>query len=337
MKIERNDPCPCGSGKKYKKCCLLTEQAVPFQEHVDDVFAETRAEIQELLQGRDFDSLDEANEVLSAHFNNKNTTVNDDFSGISPEQMSELLYHPFDSPDCLRFVWSFEKDCQSPIMTLFSLLVEAIGEDGLKPTAKGNLPQKFCREAALRYWGEELHKELTRYGKINKEDDFLDLHITRLVAELAGLIRKYRGKFILSGECRRILKQQGIMGIYPLLFKSFVQNYNWAYADGYEELPFIQHSFAYTLYLLQRFTAQWQPQSFLEEKFIQAFPMLLEEFPSSNYFTSQQRLGSCYALRAIHRFAAFWGLVELEKVDKNKYLSTYRIRKLPLLDTLVSF
>ena len=23
MNIGRNDPCPCGSGKKYKKCCLL--------------------------------------------------------------------------------------------------------------------------------------------------------------------------------------------------------------------------------------------------------------------------------------------------------------------------
>lgn len=22
MKPGRNDPCPCGSGKKYKKCCL---------------------------------------------------------------------------------------------------------------------------------------------------------------------------------------------------------------------------------------------------------------------------------------------------------------------------
>ena len=22
IKIGRNDPCPCGSGKKYKKCCL---------------------------------------------------------------------------------------------------------------------------------------------------------------------------------------------------------------------------------------------------------------------------------------------------------------------------
>src|SRR3990167_8224280 len=23
MSVGRNDPCPCGSGKKYKKCCLL--------------------------------------------------------------------------------------------------------------------------------------------------------------------------------------------------------------------------------------------------------------------------------------------------------------------------
>ena len=22
--VGRNDPCPCGSGKKYKRCCLLT-------------------------------------------------------------------------------------------------------------------------------------------------------------------------------------------------------------------------------------------------------------------------------------------------------------------------
>lgn len=25
MEINRNDPCPCGSGKKYKKCCLETK------------------------------------------------------------------------------------------------------------------------------------------------------------------------------------------------------------------------------------------------------------------------------------------------------------------------
>ena len=26
MKIGRNAPCPCGSGKKYKKCCLNNDQ-----------------------------------------------------------------------------------------------------------------------------------------------------------------------------------------------------------------------------------------------------------------------------------------------------------------------
>lgn len=29
MKPGRNDPCPCGSGKKYKQCCLKTEQVQP--------------------------------------------------------------------------------------------------------------------------------------------------------------------------------------------------------------------------------------------------------------------------------------------------------------------
>jgi len=26
-KIGRNDPCPCGSGKKYKRCCLASDEA----------------------------------------------------------------------------------------------------------------------------------------------------------------------------------------------------------------------------------------------------------------------------------------------------------------------
>lgn len=29
-KIGRNDPCPCGSGKKYKNCCLKDEKIIPF-------------------------------------------------------------------------------------------------------------------------------------------------------------------------------------------------------------------------------------------------------------------------------------------------------------------
>lgn len=33
MSTPRNDPCKCGSGKKFKKCCLLKEYE---QERIDD-------------------------------------------------------------------------------------------------------------------------------------------------------------------------------------------------------------------------------------------------------------------------------------------------------------
>ena len=39
VEIGRNDPCYCGSGKKYKKCCLLkdfhTEQETKVQEDLE--------------------------------------------------------------------------------------------------------------------------------------------------------------------------------------------------------------------------------------------------------------------------------------------------------------
>ena len=35
-KIGRNDPCPCGSGKKYKKCCLNSvENSLPYQNYIN--------------------------------------------------------------------------------------------------------------------------------------------------------------------------------------------------------------------------------------------------------------------------------------------------------------
>ena len=27
-KVGRNDPCPCGSGKKYKKCCMAKNEEI---------------------------------------------------------------------------------------------------------------------------------------------------------------------------------------------------------------------------------------------------------------------------------------------------------------------
>ncbi len=36
-KVGRNDPCPCGSGKKYKKCCLKSTTPVGFPDNRSDI------------------------------------------------------------------------------------------------------------------------------------------------------------------------------------------------------------------------------------------------------------------------------------------------------------
>lgn len=40
-KVARNAPCPCGSGKKYKKCCLPLHQESTAQQHDEGAFSLT--------------------------------------------------------------------------------------------------------------------------------------------------------------------------------------------------------------------------------------------------------------------------------------------------------
>ena len=43
-KVGRNDPCPCGSGKKFKKCCEAKMLGKRFQAHkIEDGKQATRA------------------------------------------------------------------------------------------------------------------------------------------------------------------------------------------------------------------------------------------------------------------------------------------------------
>ncbi|MFH1283193.1 MAG: SEC-C metal-binding domain-containing protein [bacterium] len=42
MKIGRNDICPCGSGKKYKKCCLAkTKPSINYAEELNKIAEES--------------------------------------------------------------------------------------------------------------------------------------------------------------------------------------------------------------------------------------------------------------------------------------------------------
>jgi hypothetical protein len=294
-------------------------------------------EVYEVLQGKSFASLDEVNAFLAEYMRERNQRPMADFQGISAAQMQCLLSLPFDSPQLVTFAATPVASLEAPIMRLCAMLAEAIGERGLKPTTTGNLPRNLVRVTALTYWGEARYRENTQFGDLRTEMDFNDLHITRLVAWMAGLIRKYQGKFIVSQKYRKLSKKMGQAGLYPLLLRVYAMRFNWAYNDGwFDDLPIIQHTFLFTAFLLQRFGEQWRETSFYEEAFLKAFPLSLDQVAPHLYGTPEFAVQKVYTSRALHQFAVLLGLAEMRPVGEPREYR-YKIRKLPLLDEAIRF
>jgi hypothetical protein len=330
MKIELPDLCPCGSGIKYKDCCANKLKADQ-RAGLDAQMAEVRA----LLKGRSFASLEEANAFLSQHMQQRNQAPQDDFDGLSSEQMHRFLHFPFETPDLASFPSPLDVAPEAPILILFSMLVDRLGDDGVKATTTGNLPRKLCRDIAMAYLGEEKYRENYRFGEPRSEPEFFDLHVTRLVSGLSGFVRKHKGKFIVSSECRKLMSKHGPAGIYPRLFREFATRYDWAYRDRWQQVYLIQQSFLFTLNLLKRHGTDWQTSRFYEDWFLRAFPAVLQEIsPVGEYFSPEQILRSCYSLRCLDSFAGFFGLAEIQR-DSGEPYSDFRLRKLPLLDHVV--
>lgn len=286
---------------------------------------------------RPFESMDELNDFTRQLMKERNQRVRDEFCGLSPEHMAHLLYAPFASAETVRFSTDIAPGPEVGIMRLFMLLADAIGDSGLKATATGNLPLQFCKTVAKQLQQEDDGTGRLLIGGIRSESDLEILHCTRLVAELAGLIRKYRGQFVLTRKCQKMLERGDRGGLYFELFKAYTTKFDWAYRDGYPEAGLLQHSFLYALFLLASFGAEFRSQRFYEDKFLTAFPMVLEMFPEAAYSTADDSARGCYSLRALHRFAVFFGLAELMVESKELYRVRYGIRKSELLDRFVTF
>ena len=171
--------------------------------------------LHEAQQGREFSSIEDANRFMQEFMIRQNTAPRDAFAGLSPTEMRSILSTPLDAAAIVTFTDVLTLDPVSPITTIFKALADAIGEKGFKPTATGNLPRNTVREISRAINGTDTFGTKDTQYLIQKETDYFDLHITRLIAALAGLIRKYKGRFILTKKCRPLLDRHGIGGIWP--------------------------------------------------------------------------------------------------------------------------
>ena len=231
----------------------------------------------------------------------------------------------------------------APILSLVQGIANVIDEKGLKATATGKLPQKLCKVLFEEYRIEKVGNILSKFLKVSKEDDFYDLQVARLVMELTGLLRKTKGRFFLTKKYNKVMSDSGTAGLYPILFAGFCTKFNWAYADGYDEIPFIQHSFLFSMYMLHKFGNTKIPLEEYQTRFLQAFPMVIHEvITDSNYCTEEEECRRCYSHRALDKFLWFMGLANIEHINNSKDPRPYQngnrvIEKLPLLNAVVQF
>ncbi|MEZ9590262.1 YecA family protein [Vibrio breoganii] len=301
MKPGRNEPCPCGSGKKYKRCCM---------DSISKQHASMLDDIKQVAAMNPNLSLEELNIVAEQKMRAANERPHPDFCGLSPTQMSNWLYASFKevegvtihTPDDLR---------TSPVMRYLALILdEAMQSDGsFKATSKGNLPTKIVKQAnellpefAVSQF--ERHISISEYAGSN-EDKFNALHYSRILAEIAGIIYRRSGRYHVKKSAQKQYLNHGIQAFFTPMLEAATTQYNWGYLDGWEQDIDLR---TFWLFMLWRIQSHGNTEQLIEEV-ITAFPDLLLRCPEDGYMSPSQLLGTMIESRFIKRFLEFWGLV----------------------------
>lgn len=326
MPFYTDELCSCGSGKPFRKCCFDSENKDLLDEYHS--FMKTlRAEIQ--TKFNDMDKPEDLNhlQVAMDHLMyERNHTALDCFQGLSPTQMQQLLSAPFDNH---VLSWHFEGVTNFegiPILSLSLALASFLdSEKGGKITVTGNLPRKICQDIEADPAFSEYNTLfiLTRRGALSTEMDFPELHYTRVLMQLSGLIRKYKGHWVLTKKMKSLYSAHlsgdidGTRELYQILLKCFCEKLNWAYIH-YDEFtaPKTQHTFAYSLFLLSKLGAQWCSTNTYNSAYEKAFPLAVP--PKRSYFDPNH--STQYETLMWDQFAYYFGLIESEQGSHDRSL-----------------
>jgi hypothetical protein len=248
----------------------------------------------------------------------QNKTPLADFDGFSPVEMGYILYDPFSENGPIKIKRNLENNVlkQSPIFNIVIDLLTLINETGgIKLTPKGNIQRKVIHEL---YAKKYLLDKFVESGtiKLRVEEDWGVLHVTKIVLKLAGILRHYKGKLVLTNRWKKALEAQAYSDIFMAFLTKYATEYSWAYTDGYENRQTGQVGFLFLLHLVNKYGKDFRDLHFYSKKYFRAFPMLAVEggpyYEKPRYNEGENIL----YIRFFKRFAHRFGLVEI-KTDGN--------------------
>ena len=278
------------------------------------------------------ESLEELQKHIDQIMNEQNNRGIPEFEGYSPIDMQYILYDTFGEKSPIQLLKLSELNYNNiPILNQIKYLLQLIDKKGeLKLTTKGYLPTKVVSEI---YNQKFIKDEMIESGisKLYKETDSMSINLTRILSELSGTVKKRNKKLSLTKKGKAELNNNH--KLLKSIFKAFGTKFNWAYFDGYGDNQIGQLGFGFSLILISKYGSEKKPDYFYSNKYLSAFPMLIEQVEPSQFETNEKHASECYSLRTFDRFLNYFGLIKIE--SENKWDSEKFIMKTELYDKLI--
>jgi hypothetical protein len=104
------------------------------------------------------------------------------------------------------------------------------------------------------------------------------------------------------------------------------------------DVHFLQSSFLFSLFLLDRYGDEWLPGVFYEDQFLRAFPGVLDEAEEEPYWSAEDQIRRSYSWRVLEGFLAFTGLAEIRRTRvPGRVRTETAYRKTPMLSSILRF
>ena len=264
----RNDPCRCGSGLKYKRCCLAADREAASERLKADAVTAKFSDVQSPGFALDAPTPATADRWLGPEADARPVALD----GLSLAGYARLLhYEPTvdglalaeGRPDPGSAAWAegrvqvatrLAREPEGEAAFLLARLLEALPAGrALGMTRSSLLPRATVREIARAHaaaFPDSLHGPL---GPIAVETDFDALHAVRLAAEDAGLLELEDGVLAQTPLGLGLAERSGLRESFVKLLLAYATVLDWDYLDdGLPEAPSVQDAWLVGLRLVAR-------------------------------------------------------------------------------------
>lgn len=289
------------------------------------------------IKENEYSNIEEFEQVVIQRLQTYNLTPQPELGGLSPVQVQFLCQSDWsDHNAVIKFNkgLALDKLQGATIFNNCRAMLSAIAKaDGVKLTKTGNLNRNFIKEMlGVMVISKDSLDRLLTYNKVINEDDCFEVHIPRILLEMAGLVRKYKGNLKVSKRGKELLAENKAGQLFNLLFLTLYRKLNLFYLTRFQEIPGYQDTIGFPIYMTGQLCSDWTKPESIARKVL--LPIVLEKVPKTPLKDNVEWLVKKTVVEPLVGF----GLLESRELTKeDDFTQPIEVRKSILFDEFLNF